>query len=328
VQKKACGESNDIRDEDCEKWKRDVLPSLIENYQPKDVFNADETGLFFKCLPDKTLTFKNEKCHGEKHSKERVTLLLGANMDGSEKLKIFLIGKSKQPRCFRNIRWLPLHYKANSKAWMTAQLFEDWLIQLDRHFKNEGRKIILFVDNCTAHPQDIQKKLQSIKLTFFPPNMTAKLQPLDQGVIKNLKCHYRYRILKKVIEQLEVNKKPMITLKDCVEYVTKSWNIDVKPKTISNCFKKAGFGQYSEWEDEDEIPLVLIKENLNRTDVDYNKLSTEFQSWMKLQNSSEILSLEDYINLDEEICTSEFPTDEDIIENYVSNPASPIIEKT
>lgn len=37
---------------------------------------ADETGLFFKCLPDKTLTFKNEKCHGGKHSKERLTILL------------------------------------------------------------------------------------------------------------------------------------------------------------------------------------------------------------------------------------------------------------
>lgn len=36
-----------------------------------DNFNA-ETGLFFKCIPDKTLKFKNEKGQGGKLSKERV----------------------------------------------------------------------------------------------------------------------------------------------------------------------------------------------------------------------------------------------------------------
>ncbi|XP_054734760.1 tigger transposable element-derived protein 4-like [Anastrepha obliqua] len=89
--KKACGESNDVSEEDCMKWQRDVLPHLLEGYQARDVFNADETGLFFKCLPDNTLTFKNQKCHGGKHSKQRVTLMIAANMDGSEKFKILLI---------------------------------------------------------------------------------------------------------------------------------------------------------------------------------------------------------------------------------------------
>ncbi|KAL7725492.1 hypothetical protein ACLKA6_001182 [Drosophila palustris] len=69
--KKACGESNDVRDEDCDKWRADVLPGLLEKYSERDIFNADETGLFFKCLPDKTLTFKNEPCHGGKNSKQR-----------------------------------------------------------------------------------------------------------------------------------------------------------------------------------------------------------------------------------------------------------------
>ncbi|XP_066258787.1 tigger transposable element-derived protein 4-like [Euwallacea similis] len=123
--KKACGESNDVSDEDCTKWKRDVLPHLLEGYQPRDVFNADETGLFFKCLPNNTLTFKNQKCHGGKHNKQRVTLMIATNMDGSEKLKLLLIGKSNQPRSFRGVKWLPVECKANSKAWMTGAIFEE-----------------------------------------------------------------------------------------------------------------------------------------------------------------------------------------------------------
>ena len=47
-----------------------------------------------------------------------------------EKLKPLVIGKSKNPRCFKNVRIgnLPVHYMANKKAWMTSQIFCEWII--------------------------------------------------------------------------------------------------------------------------------------------------------------------------------------------------------
>lgn len=60
-------------------------------------------GLFYKCLPNNTLAFKNESCHGGKNSKERITVLLAANATGTEKLKPLVIGKSQKPRCFKGI---------------------------------------------------------------------------------------------------------------------------------------------------------------------------------------------------------------------------------
>lgn len=81
VFKKICGESASVDEGMCNDWQI-KLQDLLCEYDPKNVFNADETGLFFKCLPDRTLTFKNEKCHGGKLSKERVTLLFAVNMDG------------------------------------------------------------------------------------------------------------------------------------------------------------------------------------------------------------------------------------------------------
>lgn len=38
-------------------------------------------------MPEKTLQLKGEKCSGGKRSKDRLTLLVASNMDGSEKIK-------------------------------------------------------------------------------------------------------------------------------------------------------------------------------------------------------------------------------------------------
>ena len=51
-------------------WLTTSLPKLLQDYEPKDVFNIDETGLFFRCLPDKTFTFQDEKCSGAKDPRE------------------------------------------------------------------------------------------------------------------------------------------------------------------------------------------------------------------------------------------------------------------
>ena len=57
------------------------------------MFNADECGLFFKLMADKSYVFKGEKCQGGKLSKEMVTVLVAANADGSEKLPLLMLGK-------------------------------------------------------------------------------------------------------------------------------------------------------------------------------------------------------------------------------------------
>jgi hypothetical protein len=61
------GETADA-DENAEDFIVNVMPGLIEEYAAEDTYHADETGLFFKCLPDKTFGFCNEKCHGRNKS--------------------------------------------------------------------------------------------------------------------------------------------------------------------------------------------------------------------------------------------------------------------
>ena len=148
VFKNVCGESATVSSEMTEKWYQETLPLLLDRYEPSDIFDADETGLFYQCLPDKTSTFRGENAsRAVKQSKQRLTLLVGANMDGTEKLEPLVIGKSANPRCFKSVRSLPVEYRSNAKAWMTAALWTEWLKGFDRKMQMAKRKVLLIIDN-------------------------------------------------------------------------------------------------------------------------------------------------------------------------------------
>ncbi|CAC5395781.1 unnamed protein product [Mytilus coruscus] len=98
---KVCGESVDVDQSVVDDFKS-KLENIVADYTPENVFNADETGLFFKALPDKTLGQKGEACKGGKLAKERITVMLACSSTG-EKLPPSVIGKAKKPRCFKNI---------------------------------------------------------------------------------------------------------------------------------------------------------------------------------------------------------------------------------
>ena len=143
-----------------------------------NIYNADEFGLFYQALPQKTLHLKIEKCSGGKHRKIRLTGLAAASMTG-EKIPMFVIGKSKKPRRFKGIKQLPCRYRGQKKSWMDSELFEEWVRELDCKFEKEGRKVALIIDNCPAHPAI--ESLKTIDDFFLPPNTTSSLQPMDQG---------------------------------------------------------------------------------------------------------------------------------------------------
>ena len=53
IMKKVSGEAGSVVDEDTRPWLNEILPQLLSQYKPEDVYNADETGLFYKLKPDK-----------------------------------------------------------------------------------------------------------------------------------------------------------------------------------------------------------------------------------------------------------------------------------
>lgn len=184
--------------------------------------------LFYKLTPDKTLKFRGEKCSGGKLSKDRITVMVAANMSGTTKKKLLIIGKSKNPRCFKNVRSLPVDYESNRKAWMTSDIFVKWVRNWDRDVTKQKKKILLLVDNCPAYPSI--GDLKSITLIFLSPNATSVLQPMDQRIIRALKSNFRKNLVLKIVASLDANvdtnagKHPKITILDAILMIYDAWN--------------------------------------------------------------------------------------------------------
>ncbi|UYV78592.1 hypothetical protein LAZ67_16002085 [Cordylochernes scorpioides] len=220
--------------------------SILANsgYDPANIYNADETGLFFQLIPDLTLAHKDENCRGVKRMKQRITVLLCCNSTGTDKRRLLIIGKSAKPRCLRNFSpHFYCTYTSNSKAWMTSSIFQEWLLQFSKQLVSEGRRILLLLDNATSHcvPND---GLSNIKIHFLPPNMTASLQPLDSGIIKSFKAQYRKLQLQKMVELADAHLPTELCLDYAVRYCKMAWN-SVSPDSISNCWNHTGIIRFT-----------------------------------------------------------------------------------
>ncbi|XP_062500428.1 jerky protein homolog-like [Corticium candelabrum] len=131
-------------------------------YSSDQVFNADETGLWWRLMLSKSLVCRGERrAKNFKKAKERVTLLGCASASGTCRLPLAFINKSAKPRCFKNMDMnnLPVHYFSQQKSWMDARLFTDWFhhkfVPHVKRFCEENvieYKILLLLDNAPAHP--------------------------------------------------------------------------------------------------------------------------------------------------------------------------------
>ena len=101
-------------------------------YVPQQVFNCDETGLFWKKMPRRTfITAEEKKLPGHKPMKDRLTLALCANASGDRKVKPLLVYHAENPRAFKTHKVLKerlqVMWRANAKAWVTRQFFTEWV---------------------------------------------------------------------------------------------------------------------------------------------------------------------------------------------------------
>ena len=225
------------------------IGEILVDYDPTDVFNCDETGLFYRALPDKTLALKGDKVKGGKQSKERLTVLLACSSTG-EKLQPLVIGKSQNPRAFKGIdvNQLRVRWRFNKKAWMTGLIFKEWLKNLDLKMRLRKRKILLLMDNCSSHAcKDVE--MNNVVVKFLPANMTSWLQPLDAGIIKNFKMHFRKLLLQHIVARIDscasaTELTKQLNVLHAVNWIARSWD-SVSATTISSCSARCGL----QWND-------------------------------------------------------------------------------
>ena len=190
-----------------------------EGYIPQQVWNCDETGLFWKKLPRNTFITKEEKAlPGHKPMKDRITLALCANASGYCKVEPLLVYHWENPRAFRTHKIikenLNVMWRSNPKAWMTKKFFTEWVnVEFGPTVKryladnNLPQQALLVLDNAPAHPpglkDDIKPEYQFIDILYLPPNTTPLLQPMDQQVISNFKKLYTKHLFKRCFDVTE-----------------------------------------------------------------------------------------------------------------------------
>ncbi|UYV77714.1 TIGD1 [Cordylochernes scorpioides] len=135
------------------------------SYTPDQVFNADESGLFWKKMPERTYVSKFYKsASGHRAAKDHITILFCSNASGDYIMKPLVINKSKMPRAFKgvNINNLPVYWRANKKAWVTAAMFTEWFHECfipnaKKYLSSKELpfKVLLLIDNAPGLPQDL-----------------------------------------------------------------------------------------------------------------------------------------------------------------------------
>lgn len=278
-----CGDSSPVILVSVEEWKNTVLKYALDWYHPSDIYNFDKTQLLYRLLPEKYSDYKKNK--------GLMTVLLGVNMTGTDKLKPLVIGKYVMPKCLKNvnIQSLPVTYKSNPEICISSELLLETIKELDKKFENEKRKVAIILDDYSLSTK--VKKLKAVELICMPPNVASVLQPLNQEIILNFKNNYRKFLIRDWIDAIDDNRNFSPTILDAIEYTFKSWR-NVSARTILSCFRKAGFiDQDHTCEVEDESD---IKKNVSLA-----------QLFQELTKRGKILQMDEnsYINI-ESISTS------------------------
>ncbi|CAF1076189.1 unnamed protein product [Brachionus calyciflorus] len=267
----------------------DVLRAVVEKYELRNIFNLDETALFYRLQPNKTLASK--ALNGTRTSKDRFSVAVCSNADGSDKRRLVVIGKFAKPWCFGKFDPSTIvEYYSNAKAWMTSKIFNIWLTGFNKKMRNENREVLLLLDNASSHK--VEGEYSNVKVYYLPPNTTSMLQLMDAGIIKTLKSYYKNNLVKHLLSKIEVES---------------AWS-RVSSKTISNCFLHCQY--FSKNQENRSNDLVSEQANTKF------ELKTNMEKFNSIVNvaKSDVISVEEFLDCDDLLPTGEKLSVDDIVQ--------------
>jgi hypothetical protein len=116
------------------------MREITRHYHPNNIYNFDESAYFFRKISQWTIAPIGVPMSGVKADKSRVTMVVGANATGTERLPLLITGTADTSVPFRNMlehihwvgdkTWQPqspfFHYAHSKKGWMTGDIFRAW----------------------------------------------------------------------------------------------------------------------------------------------------------------------------------------------------------
>ncbi|XP_059162114.1 tigger transposable element-derived protein 1-like [Physella acuta] len=232
------------------------LQAVIDEggYSPKQVFNVDETGLYWKRLPARTMmSVEEQAASGFKAANDRLSLLLGGNAEGDFKFKPLVVYHTQTPTPLKGYskEHLRVTWRANKKAWLSGTIFEEWLnayaIPSVKEYcarENLPFKILFVLDQAPCHPPHLLNLSDNVKFAFLPLSDSSLLQPMDQGITALFKCYYLQHLVQQLLSATDGETK--ITPKDfwnnydilkAIDNIADAWE-DVSSSCMNNAWEK------------------------------------------------------------------------------------------
>lgn len=257
------------------------LQQILQDYNARDIFNVDETGLFYAMSPEKT---PRKGANGAANAvagamkpaaKERLTLLLAVNADGSERLDPLFIGSSrrtaletsgaattassrKKQHAMDAVNAAnggataepAFNYSYSERTWVNAIVFQKWLNTLNSQMKIEDRHILLLVDDAPSHITRGLKltnirvlKLPSSSTTTVttsqgnPPAAGSVVQPLEVGIVAAFKRRYRKRQMVHALDRHEAGDADIYSVDElqAMRWCRAAWH-DVPKSLVVRCW--------------------------------------------------------------------------------------------
>lgn len=127
-------------------------------------------------------------------------------------------------------------YRSNKWVCITEQLTTEWF---ENHFIVEARQHchkmalledceVVVLDCCRAQPSADVLVFRNVFATFYLPSCTLQIQPMDQGIIHNIKFNYRSEFMGSLVNfdsssvKLDTFKKKL-NIKYCIYSLARAW---------------------------------------------------------------------------------------------------------
>lgn len=115
-----------------------------------------------------------------------------------------------------------------------------FLLEFNADMQRQGRHVILLCDNAPSHKHN-PADYPNIRIEFFAPNLTAWIQPMDSGIIRCFKSHYRRRFTRMAIRRDDEGVKQIYKINqlEAMQLAEAAWDA-VSPDIIANCWRHTG----------------------------------------------------------------------------------------
>lgn len=145
-----------------------LLSDILNMYKSCDIFILMNVSCSLFFLPNKTVSYRNNKFNGVKKSRERLVILLAVNIGSSEKLTPLVMDTFLKPRSLKTAN-IPMYFTMQSKHVDGNKHLgiRNWT-ELDRNWLE---KVIIIASILTAH--SIISNLCLTKFVFLLPNSTC-----------------------------------------------------------------------------------------------------------------------------------------------------------